>query len=604
MGWVKVLLWLFATIPGLSLPAFAETRIALVIGNSAYESKPLTNPIHDADLIARTLRSVGFRVTMVLDATQEAMKSAVLEFGRELRTSDSVGLFYYAGHGVQIDGENYLIPVGANIRDDEEVAISSVSLSELLRTMERASSRLNIAILDACRDNPFATASRAFTRGLAPATAPSGTLIAYATAPGKVALDGENGNSPYTAALAEAMRLAGSPIEDVFRRTRRKVLDVTAGKQTPWEHSSLTGEFYFVPKSAAPEASDRPVAGLDESASRRLAEIADWDRVKTSNDAEKLKAHLERYPDGLFSELAQIKLARLQTVAGSWTPVVNGNIETAALQSPEAIYERALKIEGDGKNAAQLSQAAELYRSAADLGLTASMYALARAYDKGRGVPRDLPEAAKWYRKAADGGHAAAMASLGTMYEYGEGTPLDLAEATRLYRAAADLGDANGLTNLAFLTAEGKGVAQDKKEARRQYELAAEKGQPRAMYNLALMLMRGEGGIPDLVSAVRWLEVAAQKHHPAATRELAYLYDEGRGVARNSRRAAELVLAALQAGDAQAKQDVITRPHTWSYATRREIQRRLYAKGLYTGPAHGFFDSRTRRALTKLAMQN
>ena len=585
-------------------PATAETRIALVIGNSAYDTKPLANPVHDADLMARTLRSAGFSVSMLLDANQDAMKRAVLDFGRELRASDSVGLFYYAGHGVQIDGENYLIPVGAQIRDNEEVAISSVNLSELLRTMERASSRLNIAILDACRDNPFASPSRTLTRGLAPVTAPSGTLIAYATAPGQVALDGANGNSPYTAALAEAIPLAGSPIEDVFRRARRKVLDTTAGKQTPWEHSSLTGEFFFVPKSASPEATLRPIASADESASRRLAEIADWDRVKSSNDAGKLRAHLDRYPDGLFSELAHIRLARLDAVAGSWTPVVTGSIETAALPSPEAIYERALKIEGDGKSREKLVEAAELYRSAAGLGLTASMFALGRAYDKGRGVARDMAEAAAWYRKAAAGGHAAAMASLGTMYEYGEGVPLDLAEALRLYRAAAGMGDANGLANLAFLIAEGKGVTRDKSEARQLYGLAAEKGQPRAMYNLALMLMRGEGGNADLVSAVRWLEIASGKEHAGAMRELAYLYDEGRGVARNSKRASELVLAALQAGDVQAKQDVITRPHTWSYTTRREIQRRLYARGLYTGPAHGFFDSRTRRALTKLAMQS
>ncbi len=248
----------FAALVALPAAAWAETRIALVIGNSGYASKPLPNPARDADLIARTLRSVEFQVTLILDANQDAMKRAILEFGRQLRASDSVGLFYYAGHGVQVDGENFLIPVGADIKDLEEVALNGVNVTELMKTMERAASRLNIAVLDACRDNPFPAPTRTLARGLAPVTAPSGTLIAYATAPGQVAFDGDDGHSPYSAALAEAIPTAGAPLEEVFRRTRRKVLEVTQSKQTPWEHSSLTGEFFFKPKGAEPETSARP----------------------------------------------------------------------------------------------------------------------------------------------------------------------------------------------------------------------------------------------------------------------------------------------------------------------------------------------------------
>ena len=144
---------------------------------------------------------MDFQVTLLLDASQAAMKRAILEFGRQLRASDSVGLFFYAGHGVQVDGENFLIPVGADIKDLEEVALNGVNLTELMKTMERAASRLNIAILDACRDNPFASPRVRLPAALRPSPRPRERSIAYATAPGQVAYDGENGHSPYTFAL-------------------------------------------------------------------------------------------------------------------------------------------------------------------------------------------------------------------------------------------------------------------------------------------------------------------------------------------------------------------------------------------------------------------
>lgn len=595
-----VAIWTIALACMLS-PALAETRIALVIGNSGYTTKPLKNPVHDADLLARTLRGVEFQVTLLLDADQAAMKRAILEFGRQLRGSDSVGLFYYAGHGVQVDGENFLIPVGADIKDLQEVALNGVNLSELLKTMERAASRLNIAILDACRDNPFASQTRTTAGGLASVTAPTGTLIAYATAPGQVAYDGDGSNSPYSAALAAAIPTPGAPLEEVFRRTRRKVLEVTANKQTPWEHSSLTGEFYFKPKTAEAEATMPPGEVADAAAARRLAEIRDWEAIKDSGDPTLLRRHIARFPGGLFGELASWRAAQIEAKATPWAPVVTGGTKEPAGPNAAEIYERGLKIESERKGKIAQAEAAEFYRQAADLGLPAAMFSLGRAYDKGLGVDRNPEMAAQWYRKAADAGHGGATASLGTMYEFGEGVPIDISEAVKLYRAAADKDDANGMTSLGFLYAEGKGVARDLIEARRWYAKAAERGQPRAMFNLALLLMRGRGGPVDLVEAVRLLQVAAEKGHAGAMRELAYLYDEGRGVARNPKRAAELILSSYAAGDKQAKIDVVDKPDTWSFTTRREIQRRLTVKGYYSGPAHGFFDSRTRKALDKLA---
>jgi len=177
------------------------------------------------------------------------MKRAMLSFGRSLRKNATTGLFYYAGHGVQVRGKNYLIPVNASISAEDEIDLEGIDVNDFLRVMNDSKSRVNIVVLDACRNNPFARSFRSSGGGgLAPVQAPKGTFIAYATAPGQVALDGENSeNSPYTEALSRAISEPGLSLETVFKRTRSKVLEVTGEQQVPWETSSITGEFYFKP---------------------------------------------------------------------------------------------------------------------------------------------------------------------------------------------------------------------------------------------------------------------------------------------------------------------------------------------------------------------
>ncbi|MEW5963978.1 MAG: caspase family protein [Pseudomonadota bacterium] len=588
---------------GHSSRVWAEQRLALVVGNAGYAANRLANPSNDAELIARALAATGFEVVKLIDADQAALKRAVLELARRLRGSDSVGLFYYAGHAAQVDGENYLIPVGADIKEAAEVPIAAVSLAELLKAMERSESQLTIAILDACRDNPFPSATRSLTRGLAPVKAPTGTLIAFATGPGEVALDGDGANSPYSAALATHIPEIGIPLEEVFRRTRRRVLTATANRQTPWEHSSLTAEFYFRPKTAEPERTARgPLGGVSEL---RLAELAAWEAIKDSTDIEALRRHVGAYPDGVFAELALIRIGKLERQPTTWGRILTGGVPAAPARSAaESAFERAVKLEAEANGPATLAEAAALYRQAADGGLAAAMHRLGRLYDQGLGVSRDLAEAARWYRRAAELDHAAAMAALGTMHEYGEGVGRDLAEALRLYRLAADRGDPHGLTSLGYLYAEGKGVTRDVAAARRLYATAAELGHTRAMYNLALLCIRGQGGPRDLAEAVRLLGSASDKGHAGAMRELAFLYDEGRGVGRNPVLAAELLLKAFQAGHKEAALDLRSRSQSWSYATRREVQRRLAGGGFYKGLVHGFIDRKTREALDRFAAQN
>ncbi len=234
--------------PESTITAVMGKRIALVIGNSDYHHiRRLANTRSDADLMARTLERAGFKVTRLFDVEQNAMKQAMLEFGRELRGGAEASLFYYAGHGVQVDGQNYLIPVEAAIQDETEIAIQAIEVNSFLQTMESSPSQIKIVVLDACRDNPFDASFRNLTRGLASVDAPRGTYIAYSTAPGKVAYDGGGSNSPYTAALAEFILTPGLKLEDVFKRTRMKVLNSTHDRQLPWETSSLVGDFYFVP---------------------------------------------------------------------------------------------------------------------------------------------------------------------------------------------------------------------------------------------------------------------------------------------------------------------------------------------------------------------
>ena len=231
-----------------SLPAGAEKRVALVVGNNTYEGlEQLKNPVSDAKLVSRTLRDVGFDVVQHLDVDEKTLKRAIQEFGRRIEAAgrDTVSLFYYAGHGLQVNGVNYLVPIKARIQRESDVEIEAVDAGMVLRQMEDAGSRVNLMILDACRNNPLRRGLRSITRGLATMSAPRGSLIAYSTAPDNVSLDGAGENSPYTQALARTLAEPGLTAEEVFRQVRVRVLEATQEQQVPWESSSLTAAFYF-----------------------------------------------------------------------------------------------------------------------------------------------------------------------------------------------------------------------------------------------------------------------------------------------------------------------------------------------------------------------
>jgi formylglycine-generating enzyme required for sulfatase activity len=260
MGFIRFVLFALTALSSAAAIS-AETRIALVIGNSEYSSGPLPNPANDAKMIAETLSSLGFEVIARRNADQNTMKRAIQEFGSRLEKGgpSAVGLFYYAGHGVQLNGRNYLIPTTAQIEREGDVEIEAVSADWVIEQMRYARNRLNIVILDACRNNPFTRSMRSVDHGLATMDAPAGILIAYSTAPGAVAADGSGRNSPYTEALSQAMRDLHEPVEQVFKHVRVGVMGATSGRQVPWESSSLTGDFYF---AAAPVKTPSPIQSV------------------------------------------------------------------------------------------------------------------------------------------------------------------------------------------------------------------------------------------------------------------------------------------------------------------------------------------------------
>ena len=249
-----------ATILGIAAAAFTasaanDPRVALVIGNGAYPNiGALRTPPNDAKLMARTLRELGFDVRQWLNSDQRSMKRAILDFGTRLERAGkkAVGLFYYAGHAVQVRGTNYLVPLNTMISRAADMEVEAVNVNWVLTQMSFAANRTNLVVLDASRANPFARTFRSTTKGLAKMKAPPGVLIAYSTAPGTVAGDGKAANSPYTGALAAAMNRPGLGLKDVFKQAAASVRAKTKNRQAPWQTSSLKGDLIFKAKPPPP----------------------------------------------------------------------------------------------------------------------------------------------------------------------------------------------------------------------------------------------------------------------------------------------------------------------------------------------------------------
>ncbi|HET6519662.1 MAG TPA: caspase family protein, partial [Geminicoccaceae bacterium] len=293
-----------------------------VVGNGAYVHAPaLPNPRNDAEAMAATLRQLGFEVELGVDLDKARMSDVFRRFGREVDGAD-VGLFFSAGHGLQVRGRNYLVPVDAQLEHEADVDWEGVPLDDVLRQVERGA-RLSLIFLDACRDNPLArglarnmgrTRSAAVGSGLARVDAGLGTLIAFATAPDEVALDGQGRHSPFTAALLDHMPTPALEVEQMLKRVTASVAASTDGRQLPWRNSSLTEEFYFLPgASPAGRVVTAALAPTDPAAMPELdSETKYWRSIQGTTNPRDLEAYLVAYPEGRFAALARDQLAALK----------------------------------------------------------------------------------------------------------------------------------------------------------------------------------------------------------------------------------------------------------------------------------------------------
>ena len=297
--------------------AAAAERVALVIGNNAYGSTPLRNAVNDAKDLGEALKELGFQVIVRENATRAVMIEGIREFGKALEGAHT-GLFFYAGHAMQFKDRNYLVPIDAAMKTEADVPFFAVEISQIFDRMDRARTKFNFIILDACRDNPFAASFKLTSAGLAQMSTPPGTLIAYATAPGAVAADGFGRNGIYAKHILQNIKVPDVPVEIMFKRVREAVERETRRQQTPWDSSSLKGDFAF-------NATGRPGAVVatapspaSPSADTTLAiEREFWVSVRDSTRPDDIRAYLDKYPNGNFSALARNRLEALARQAAA-----------------------------------------------------------------------------------------------------------------------------------------------------------------------------------------------------------------------------------------------------------------------------------------------
>ena len=566
-------------------PKGGEHRLALVIGNAAYDEVPLVNPLNDARGLAQNLRELGFEVIHRENLTLPQMREALREYSDRLAAGGGTGLFYFAGHGVQLKGRNYLVPVGTSIKREYEVADQSLDVNLVLDAAEDARNRINIVILDACRSNPFGRITRSTASGLSRMDAPSGTLIAFATAPGRVAADGTDGYGLYTKHLIANMRRPGLTLEQVFKRVREAVERDSRGEQSPREESSLKGEdFYFMAETVRPPAGMTSAPGASEAAAY---ELTFWESIRNSTHADDFRAYLEQYPTGRFATLARNRLTVLagkppvaavvspmmQTPPSAAPPptvspgsAVEAEKSQVALTSPSTQIQSTQSAQPplvapagppqeSGPSAPRYLERYEDYLKLAEAGDAKAQFMVGFMLEHGKGVRRDTAEATRWYRRAAEAGEAGAQTTLGVILGFGHhGVRPDLGEAAKWFRLAAEQGEPTGQANLGVALYRGRGVEPNAREAAVWLRRAADQGEKMAQGMLGDLYREGAGVTKDLSAALKWYRMSADQGWGLAQYALGIVYRDGLGVQQNDRLAAEWIRKSAESGEPRAMQ--------------------------------------------------
>ena len=581
---------------GVTLPTafvIADTaRTALVIGNSQYLAAPLSNPVNDAQDVASTLRELGFTVILQTNANQRQIDDAIDQFGRTLDAKKGVGLFFYAGHGVQSQGRNYIIPVNANLEREKDLKYNAIDVGKVLDEMGAADNGLNIVVLDACRDNPLAKNYRSSHRGLVRMShSPKGTLIAYSTSPGDVAEDGAGRNSPYTKHFIKALKAEGLPFEVVFKNVAKGVEAETRHKQTPWTASSVTGDFYFNPINPINTAVAK--IQIEKVAIDAAMVIPKHSTVTPSVNLpghesfiqaqmlylqkHRIPLAFEHYTNAANAghPLAMAMLAKLYTLNDYGLTKDLGTAKKFRNKAFTAIEKMAIKGDVDAQfGLAYLleafdenyERAVQWYRQAAEQGSPLAQNNLGVMYDIGKGLIQDDELAVQWYRKAAEQNYARAQNNLGGMYEEGKGVPQDDAQAVYWYKRSAELNYAEAQVNLGEMYAENRGVgwfgASDHK-AKGWYLKAAEQNYARALANLGWMYEEGKGVDQDDEQAFLLFKRAADQHNAEGYNGMGWMYEQGRGVEEDTVMALKLYRMSAKKGNAWAQNQLRHRNLKW-----------------------------------------
>lgn len=455
-------------VPGILLhapsSASAADRIALVIGNNKYvHGAPLSNAVNDATSVSTELKKLGFSTLLETDARHEDMDRKLAAF-RKSAEKAQIALFFYAGHALEIQGQNYLVPIDAVVAEQWQIKHKTVSLEEVLDAMNASKARVKILVLDACRDNPLGRDwRRGVPKGLAVAQIPDETILVFATSPGRVALDGrDQSNSPFTTAFVRYLGDQNLDFDEIFKRTGRAVIESTAGEQRPWMSSNLLSDI-FLGKHKPLKLPPPPVEDKPRELTRKDQFKEAFRRSKASNSFDGWRSFLDTY----------------------------------------ASHQFAAKDDGQEMLASAHNQLGFFY------------------YYGDRGARTNRKRAVKHFRFAANVGVADSQTMLGYMYNNAlGGLPQNTKEASKLYLAAAKQGDATAQNNIGYNFDVGRGVAQNDIEAVRWYRASAEQGFGRAQFHLGLMYANGRGVPRNNREAQKWFRKSARNGYEKAERFL------------------------------------------------------------------------------------
>ena len=516
--------FLFLTFWFLISPAFAQTRNfkivkaptenlstekrkAIVIGMSDYGAgRSLDNTLNDADDMSDVLMRLGFEVTLIKNNDLRNLRTNLINWYNAIEGND-MAVFYFAGHGLEVGGQNYLVPVDAEMNSQTDVEYATLNVNQVLGNMDEKRVGMKLLILDACRDNPFTRSWNqgrgSNTQGLAGMSAPRGTYIAFAASPGSTAQDGGNynlRNGVFTHFILQEIIKTGATIDEIFNKVTGGVSNMTLNQQTPFKNSSLTASFYFIPPRNDNPPPNNPTVAYNENP------------PPPNNN-----------------------------------PSPNNPTPAPAINIAELIREADTHYDNKRYN-----DAVALYRQVAEQGNYAAQNQLGNCYYNGYGIIKDYKQAVEWYRKSAEQGYAAAQDNLGECYYYGNGVAKNLNQAAQWYRKAAEQGHAGAQDHLGYCYDQGEGVAKDLNQAAQWYRKGAEQGHARAQMHLGICYYNGEGVSQNYNQAVLWFKKAADQGDAKAQNNLGACYQSGNGIAQNRDQAVYWYKKAADQGEETA----------------------------------------------------